>query len=544
MVRVGHEATGSDPDRRDAPAARVEQLPPAYEEMALGLRLLRDGPVSDAHNLLLLTSGTLRTTDLTRSREAAVQASLAAWSGGDRDGYLAALEALCPPAADLPDPESRTQAGEEPVETFWRAYRDGMRSILHADFDRAGALLGAVLHVLRNQQDAARLLSAGTIALMLGDLATARQVLGLALAIARSEATPVLLPRILEHLAYAELRAGRYHQARVHAEAGLEAVGEQPLRNVMAGLSAVLALTASIAGDRVAVTRHAESALGIAHAHGLSQAKTLAEWARARVDLGHGNAEHAAARLAPLVHAGPRRGHFGLWVMAVPCYIEAAVLAGHDADAEVDADVDHLIDQYAQWAALGADPPGPAVVLRCRALVAGHEHSEDLFNQALAQHEEVDSPYEHARTHLAYGMWLRRRRRPVEARTQLRRAVMGFDQCGADVGAQQADAELRAAGETPTAAPSGEAGTVSPMPLTPQQLRIARSVVQGATNREVARQLSISTRTVEYHLRNIFAQLGVRSRVALARALDPDPNPDPLLSTPANSSGASFPTDR
>ncbi|MFE1291207.1 LuxR C-terminal-related transcriptional regulator [Streptomyces sp. NPDC058751] len=488
--------------------------------MALGLRLLRDGPVSDAHNLLLLASRALRTTDAARSREAAVHASLAAWSGGDRDGYLTALDALCPPAV-APDGGRSGEAGNDPVEVFWRAYRDGMHSTLHGDFERANALLGPVLNVLRAQQDASRLLSAGTIALMLGDLAAARQVLGLALATARSEATPTILPRVLEHLAYAELREGRYHQARVHAEAGLEASAEHPQSNVTAGLSAVLALAASIAGDPAAVATHARSALHVAHAHGLGQARTLAEWARARADLGHGNAEHAAARLAPLVRTGPRQGHFGLWMMAVPCYVEAAVLAGHD----VDTDVEPLIDQYARWASRGADPQAPAVVLRCRALVAGDEHSEDLFTGALARHEKVDSPYEHARTHLAYGMWLRRRRRPVEARTQLRSAVMGFDQCGADVWTGQADAELRAAGETPTAVPSARSGAGPLPPLTPQQLRIARSVAQGATNSEVARQLSISTRTVEYHLRNIFTQLGVRSRVALARHLDPDVPP-------------------
>ncbi|GGW91703.1 helix-turn-helix transcriptional regulator [Streptomyces chartreusis] len=136
--------------------------------------------------------------------------------------------------------------------------------------------------------------------------------------------------------------------------------------------------------------------------------------------------------------------------------------------------------------------------------MADHERSEDLFKAALAQHEKVDSPYEHARTHLAYGMWLRRRRRPVEARAQLRRAVMGFDQCGADVGTRQADVELRAAGEAPTAVSASEAGTGPLTLLTSQQLRIARTVALGATNREVARQLSISIRTVEYHLRNIF----------------------------------------
>ncbi|MEU4089796.1 helix-turn-helix domain-containing protein [Streptomyces aureus] len=103
---------------------------------------------------------------------------------------------------------------------------------------------------------------------------------------------------------------------------------------------------------------------------------------------------------------------------------------------------------------------------------------------------------------------------------------MGFDQCGAAVWTEQADAELRAAGETPIAPPPSGPGTLDPLTLlTPQQLRIARSVAQGATNREVARQLSISVRTVEYHLRNVFTQLGVRSRVALARHLEPDRPP-------------------
>ncbi|WP_046582751.1 LuxR family transcriptional regulator, partial [Streptomyces mangrovisoli] len=491
---------------------RDEQRPPAADEMALGLRLLRDGPVSDAHHLLLLASGALWRTDVARSREAAVHATLAAWSAGDRDGYLTALDALCP-GAGHPDGNPSAEENSSPTDAFWRAYRDGMTSVLHGDFARANALLVPLLNALKTRQEASRLLSAGTIALMLGDLATARQTLGAALAAARSEGASALLPRVLEHLAYAELRAGRYHQARAHAEAGLEAACRQPHRNAAAGLSAVLALAASIAGDPATVATHARSALRTAHAHGLSQARTLAEWARARGELSDGNAEQAAARLAPLVRAGPRQGHFGLRMMAVPCYVEAAVLAGHDGDAEVE----QLIDQYARWASQGADPAAPAVVLRCRALVADDEHSEDLFTAALTHHEAVDSPYEHARTHLAYGMWLRRRRRPVEARPQLRAAVVGFDHCGADVWSGYADAELRAAGETPTVAPDPGPGPAPLTTLTPQQLRIARSVARGATNREVARQLSISTRTVEYHLRNIFTRLGVRSRVALAR---------------------------
>ncbi|MZG17636.1 LuxR family transcriptional regulator, partial [Streptomyces sp. SID5914] len=102
-----------------------------------------------------------------------------------------------------------------------------------------------------------------------------------------------------------------------------------------------------------------------------------------------------------------------------------------------------------------------------------------------------------------------------EARGRLGTALAGFERCGAGVWAAQARGELRALG----AAPQGT-GTGAPARLgllTPQQLRIARHVAEGATNREVALALGVSTRTVDYHLRKVFAALGVRSRLELAR---------------------------
>ncbi|MEV5342402.1 helix-turn-helix transcriptional regulator, partial [Streptomyces sp. NPDC052676] len=114
-------------------------------------------------------------------------------------------------------------------------------------------------------------------------------------------------------------------------------------------------------------------------------------------------------------------------------------------------------------------------------------------------------------------------RRPREARDRLGAALVGFERCGAHVWAEQARAELRANGAAaPGPAPGGGAATGpgALARLTPQQWRIARYVAQGATNREVARSLSVSTRTVDYHLRNVFAALGVRSRVELARLVE------------------------
>ncbi|NUT33266.1 MAG: helix-turn-helix transcriptional regulator, partial [Hamadaea sp.] len=95
------------------------------------------------------------------------------------------------------------------------------------------------------------------------------------------------------------------------------------------------------------------------------------------------------------------------------------------------------------------------------------------------------------------------------------RAMDLFHTAGAPVWAEQVRAELRAAGE-PIAARPVDASAA----LTAQQLQIAQLVAAGATNREVATRLFISTRTVDHHMRNIFSRLGIRSRTELVRALD------------------------
>lgn len=165
--------------------------------------------------------------------------------------------------------------------------------------------------------------------------------------------------------------------------------------------------------------------------------------------------------------------------------------------------------------ALEIDPQAPAQLARCRALVGAPEDTDALYALALAQHEATDGAFERARTQLLYGKWLRRQRRPGEARSRLRDALVAFERCGALPWAEQTRAELRATGEAPAAPPTGNLER-----LTPQQLRIARCVAEGATNREVALRLSVSPRTVDHHLRNVFALLGVRSRTELSRLVD------------------------
>ena len=120
---------------------------------------------------------------------------------------------------------------------------------------------------------------------------------------------------------------------------------------------------------------------------------------------------------------------------------------------------------------------------------------------------------ERARTELLLGEALRRAKRRSEAREALRSALTVFDAIGARAWAERARRELRALGdEAPAAAPLGGLGT-----LTPQELQISRLVAAGNSNREVAAQLFLSARTVEYHLYKVYPKLGIGSRTELAR---------------------------
>ncbi|WP_133169247.1 helix-turn-helix domain-containing protein, partial [Streptomyces sp. MH60] len=404
--------------------------------------------------------------------------------------------------ADARGPAARTAA-------VVHDHRVGMRALLEGRLDRAGTPLGQVVERGRTEERPEALLRSAAAALLLGDVDAARSGGARALAAARQLGSDALVPQALEYLAYAELRAGRHPQARTHAEEGLRTALRAGQRNTAAHHRAVLALAASIEEEPDVVAGHVTAALDTARRHGLAQAATLAQWAAARADLGRGRPFDAADRLGLLVLPGPGRGHFAVWRLAVPCFVEAAVLAGRHEDART------VLTDFADWAAFGADPQAAAQLARCHALLAPAEHADGLYRRALDRHDAAGGDFERARTILLYGKWLRRRRRPREARGRLGTALAGFERCGAGVWAAQARDELRALGAAPQ-------GTDAAAPtrlghLTPQQLRIARHVAEGATNREVALALGVSTRTVDYHLRKVFAALGVRSRLELAR---------------------------
>ena len=149
---------------------------------------------------------------------------------------------------------------------------------------------------------------------------------------------------------------------------------------------------------------------------------------------------------------------------------------------------------------------------RCRALLATGDTATAEFRTALELHTLTNRPTDQARTQLLVGEHLRRARRRADARRHLRAAVESFARLDAAAWAERARAELRAAGEaTPRPAPNRLAA------LTPQELRIAAAVSGGASNRQIAAQLFLSPRTVDYHLRKVFQKTGITSRAELVR---------------------------
>jgi len=148
------------------------------------------------------------------------------------------------------------------------------------------------------------------------------------------------------------------------------------------------------------------------------------------------------------------------------------------------------------------------------AVLADEHEAEELFREALRA-DLVRWPWLRAKIELAYGSWLRRRRRVAQSRQYLRSARTAFDLIGARSWAEQARAELRAAGE--------RAATRAPAALSvlsPQELQIATLAAQGLSNRDIGQRLYMSPRTIGSHLYRIFPKLDITSRTELASLLD------------------------
>ena len=231
----------------------------------------------------------------------------------------------------------------------------------------------------------------------------------------------------------------------------------------------------------------------------------MLDWAAAVLYNGLGRYEEACSA-ALRVAARPHDLNPSMWVMAE--VIEAAVRAG---TPEVGADTHRRL--VAVTRASGTDW-ALGVSSRSGALLAEGLRAEDLYVEAIDRLGRTRIAVDLARAHLLYGEWLRRQRRRLDARKELRVAHELFSDFGMEAFAERARVELQATGEH---ARRRAVDTLDQ--LTPQEAQVARLVTQGHTNRDIAAQLFISPSTVEYHLCKAFRKLNVKTRTQLAHRM-------------------------
>jgi DNA-binding CsgD family transcriptional regulator len=267
-------------------------------------------------------------------------------------------------------------------------------------------------------------------------------------------------------------------------------------------------------GRGEAVATLSEAIIRDAEPRGEGLGVTTTQWANALYQNSIGGYAHALEYARPALDRPSRLTLAGKLVLVE--LIEAAARAGQPDPGSA------ALERLSADIRASASDWGLGLLARSQALLVDEARAEPLYGEAIDRLGRTRLSGELGRAHLVFGEWLRRGNRRLDARRELRAAHEVFVSIGADAFAERADGELRATGETVrkrTDAARDE--------LTPQELQIARLAGDGQTNPEIAAQLFLSPRTVEWHLRKVFAKLGVASRRELRATLGSGPDSRP-----------------
>ena len=456
---------------------------------------MADATPADAYARLTRAAATVAAADPGRAQKLLLQAREAA--------YLSAepwAEAqVSRQAADL----AAAQAGDP----FAAAFLDGIAGWLGPDPGGAASQLRRALNLADRSADPRRLFWAGIAALVLGDDEQALRCFGQETAQARSAGSVAMVAQALTMVSASEFLRGHGASARATATEGLELAQATGQRNIACFHLAILARVAASFGTEDETRSLVAQCYQATMNRRLPPIEHMITVALGEMELARGNAERALAHLSEVAAAGLGPGDPLIRLHAVPCYAEASIRAGQpDLAASAAA-------SFGQWAAATRSPADLALHARLLALLAPADAVGPHFAEALRLHLAAPGSFERARTELLYGEWLRRRRERLRAREHLRSALDLFERLGASPWAARARAELRASGET---ARPREPGPTEQ--LTPQELQVARFIAAGASTRQAASQMFLSPRTIDAHLRSIYAKLGITSRTELRDA--------------------------
>jgi DNA-binding CsgD family transcriptional regulator len=481
--------------------AAAESGPPdefasAQVDLLRGHIVFASGHATEASSLLLTAARRLAAFDLDLARETYLSAWGAAILAGDRCEEGGVLMEICravralPPPAGGPRPLDLTLAGLAVL------FTDGHAAAASTLQQAAKAFTSSpVKEVLRWGWVAASASSA------VWDYERFYAISASQVRLARDIGAFAQLPLYLSQVGIARAWMGDFAGAdSVAAESGSVAA-----RTGSRFPPYTLLLLRALQGRADEASAAIASAIEQAAISGQGSAATFAHWTAAILNNGLARYE-AAVSAARQAAANPFDPWGALW--ALPELVEAASRIGKHELA-----CDALKRLAVMTQAFGNDP-ALGIEARCRALVSHGADADDLYREAIDRLGRTRLRPELARAHLLYGEYLRREGRRADARKQLRTAHDMLAVIGMGAFAERARRELVVTGER---VPKRSAETRDQ--LTPQEKQIAGLAGDGHTNPEIAGQLFLSARTVEWHLGKVFGKLGVSSRRELNKAL-------------------------
>jgi DNA-binding CsgD family transcriptional regulator len=239
-----------------------------------------------------------------------------------------------------------------------------------------------------------------------------------------------------------------------------------------------------------------------------NQGIQLCQWVSGILYNGLGRYDEALAKAQQASEQAPEL-YISAWALVE--LIEAASRTGKTQLAAV------ALERLVEATSVGESDWGLGILARSRALLTEGEEAEGSYREAIDRLSRTRLRPDLARAHLVYGEWLRREGRRTDARAQLRAAHDQFTSIGMEAFAERSRRELSATGEK-----ARKRTAEARDQLTPQEAQIADLARAGLSNPQIAARLFLSPRTVEYHLRKVFAKLEISSRNQLHEAL-PDP---------------------
>jgi len=315
------------------------------------------------------------------------------------------------------------------------------------------------------------------------------------------------LARVLFAQGWAEMEVGHWTRAMREVEEAVRLAEETGGIPWIAAATIVKARLAGMQGNLEQSEAHAAEAERLILSIGASFLLALLQIARGISAIGAGRHWEAYEQLRRLFSPADPAFNSDLQFFGLADFVEACVFSGNaEAARGVIEEMEHV----------SAPMPVPWVETMLhygKALLAEPADAERLFLQGLGPAAK-NWPFLRGRLLLAYGGWLRRQRRPANARAPLREARDIFDALGASPWSDRAREELRASGESSRRRTERVWET-----LTPQELHVAQLAAEGLSNKEIGIRLYLSHRTVGYHLHQIFAKTGITSRSSLGSIL-------------------------